>query len=221
MALKTHFVEHLPHPHVSTGDREHRYRANGAITPPKRPSLSHSKSHPGPAPKSKYPKAEKKKERPPFGTNYRVRQRPRAQSPQPTQHRQSLDPVIAHSSIYDFATPPKPSTVAHTQPTARKRPSFSWHEANVATKQRPEVLYTDDELLTRLNTIVENNEDDADRVKTVDELKRKEEERIQKDKEEKDMADWERHHKRQKSGLPAKISRAWSWKGVRDAVGLQ
>jgi hypothetical protein len=82
-------------------------------------------------------------------------------------------------------------------------------------------LYTDEELLYRLNTIIESNEDDVERTRTVDELKRREMERIRKDKEDQEMVDWEKHHQRQKSGGSAKLTRGWSWKNVRHAVGLQ
>jgi hypothetical protein len=90
------------------------------------------------------------------------------------------------------------------------------HEADPAVKGRPECIYTDEELLKRLNTIGEDNEEELDRIRTVDRegMMRWEEERKQ--KEDKEMEEWNR--KQAKKAM--KLNRGFSWKGVKSAVGL-
>lgn len=91
------------------------------------------------------------------------------------------------------------------------------HEADPAAKGRPEVVYTDEELLRRLNTIGEDEETDVDRVKTVDmeNLQQWEEERRK--KEERDMEEWNRREEKKKAQKG--MVRGFSWKGVKKTVG--
>ncbi|KAJ4304643.1 hypothetical protein N0V90_000169 [Kalmusia sp. IMI 367209] len=175
---------------------------SGTSSPPKpkRPQPTRAASHPGPAPKVKQPGRA-------FGTNYRVRRTPPASPPNGPSHPQPLGPAQAHSNVRDFAK--ISSSAAHSQPTRRK-PVYSSHEADPASKERHQVMYTDEELLKRLNTIGEDEDEGVDRVKTVDREKEREWEEERKRKEDREMEEWNRKEaKKARKGL----GRGFSWKG--------
>jgi hypothetical protein len=93
---------------------------------------------------------------------------------------------------------------------------YSLHEADPAAKGRPEVVYTSEELLKRLNTIGEDEEVDVERVRTVEMEKGKDWEEQRRRKEDRDMEEWNRKEaKKAHRGL----MRAFSWKGVKQTVG--
>lgn len=90
------------------------------------------------------------------------------------------------------------------------------HEADPAAKGRPEVIYTDEELLKRLNTIGEDEEVDVERVKTVEREREREWEEERRRKEEREMEEWNRREgKKAQRGM----ARGFSWKGVKHVVG--
>ena len=93
---------------------------------------------------------------------------------------------------------------------------YSMHEADPATKGRPEVKYTEEELLKRLNTIGEDEEVDVDRVKTVERERDREWEEERKRKEDREMEDWNR---REANRARKAMARGFSWKGVKNVVG--
>jgi hypothetical protein len=174
-----HMRPHIPHSTSQTNFATKPASKSGTSSPvtPRRPQPTRASSHPGPAPKSK-PQGRA------FGSNYRVRRSP-PQTPV-NQHSSQSKPLSqqeGHSAVRDFAK--APSTAAHTQPHRRK-PVYSMHEADPAAKGRPEVIYTDEELLKRLNTIGEDNEEEVDRVRTVDREHEKEWEEERRRKEERD-----------------------------------
>jgi hypothetical protein len=90
------------------------------------------------------------------------------------------------------------------------------HEADPSVKGRPENIYTEEEMLKRLNTIGEDNEEEAQRVRTVDKKHAEDWEEERRRKEEREMEEWDRREA--KKG--PKMSRGFSWKGVKSAVGL-
>jgi len=176
-----------------------------------RPQPIRAASHPGPAPKAK-PSGRA------FGTNYRVRRTPPSSPPngrvQPPA--QSHNTIHAHTAVRDFAK--LTSSAAHSQPTRRK-PVYSLHEADPASRERPQVIYTEEELLRRLNTIGEDDEVDVDRVRTVDREKQREWEAERKKKEDKEMDEWN-HKEAKKMHRRLGSGRGLSWKGVKHAVGV-
>ncbi|KAF1979299.1 hypothetical protein BU23DRAFT_595216 [Bimuria novae-zelandiae CBS 107.79] len=181
-------------------------------TTPRRPQPTRASSHPGPASQST-PSPKPKQPARAFGTNYRVRRTPPSSPPNGLSSSQPLGPAHAHSNVRDFAN--ISSSAAHSQPTRRK-PVYSMHEADPAVKGRSEVVYTDDELLKRLNTIGESDEVDVERVKTVDREKERKWEEKRKRKEEREMEEWNR-----REALKARkaMTRGFSWKGVKNVVG--
>lgn len=93
---------------------------------------------------------------------------------------------------------------------------YSLHEADPAAKGRPEVVYSDAELLQRLNTIGEDEEVDVDRVRTVEREREMDWEEQRRRKEDRDMEEWNRREaKKAQRGLV----RAFSWKGVKRSIG--
>lgn len=90
------------------------------------------------------------------------------------------------------------------------------HEADPASKERNDVVYTDEELLKRLNTIGEDNDEDIDRTSTVDMENQRHWEEERRRKEDKEMEEWNRKETKRR----AKLERGWSWKGMKHAVGL-
>ncbi|KAL1600626.1 hypothetical protein SLS60_007012 [Paraconiothyrium brasiliense] len=175
---------------------------------PQRPQPVRAASHPGPAPKVKQPGRA-------FGTNYRVRRTPPGSPPNERVQSQTqpLGPAQAQSSVRDFAK--ITSSAAHSQPSRRK-PVYSMHEADPAVKGRPEVMYTDEELLKRLNTIGEDEETDIDRVKTVEREKEREWEEERRRKEDREMEEWNRKEAKK---AQSRMVRGFSWKGVKKTVG--
>ncbi|KAF2661782.1 hypothetical protein K491DRAFT_687180 [Lophiostoma macrostomum CBS 122681] len=207
------FEDHFPHPRIphtssytNLASKPTSKSGTSSPTTPKRLQPTRASSHPGPAPKSKPPNRA-------FGTNYRVRRSP-LQTPanQHPVHGQPLQSQDAHSSIHDFAK--TPSAAAHTQPHRRK-PVYSMHEADPAVKGRPETIYTEEEVLNRLNTIGEDNEDEAQRVRTVDKQNADAWEEKRRQKVEKDMEEWDR--KEAKKG--PKMIRTFSWKNMKNLLG--
>lgn len=98
---------------------------------------------------------------------------------------------------------------------------YSMHEADPSVKGRPTVVYTHEELLRRLNTLGEENDDDlVDRIKTVDEQKAKEFEEQRLAKEQKEMEEWNRKQEKRAKKARKQMNRGWSWKGLGKAVGL-
>lgn len=93
---------------------------------------------------------------------------------------------------------------------------YSLHEADPAAKGRPEVVYTDAELLKRLNTIGEGEEEDVERVRTVERERDREWEAERRRKEEREMEEWNARGARKGKGS---LSRGFSWKGVKSVVG--
>lgn len=94
---------------------------------------------------------------------------------------------------------------------------YSLHEADPAVKGRPQVVYTDAELLKRLNTIGEDEETDVDRVRTVERAAEAEWEEQRKRKEERDMEEWNaREARKARMG----IVRGFSWRGVKKSMGV-
>ncbi|KAF2449947.1 hypothetical protein P171DRAFT_428065 [Karstenula rhodostoma CBS 690.94] len=179
---------------------------------PQRPQPVRAASHPGPAPQSS-PAPKSKQPARAFGTNYRVRRTPPGTPPNERAHPTSQPPGYqAHPSVHDFAKIPSP---AHSPPTRRK-PVYSLHEADPAAKGRPTVVYTDEELLKRLNTIGEDEEVDVDRVNTVDRVREMDWEEQRRRKEDRDMEEWNRKEaKKAQKGMV----RGFSWKGVKKTMG--
>ncbi|KAK7184996.1 hypothetical protein DPSP01_002823 [Paraphaeosphaeria sporulosa] len=183
---------------------------------PQRPQPVRAASHPGPAPVSR--PAPKKQPARAFGTNYRVRRTPPGTPPNervPSTTTPSPFGSPAHPSVRDFAKIAASASPAHSPPTRRK-PVYSLHEADPAAKGRPEVVYTHEELLKRLNTIGEDEETDVDRVKTVERAAGMDWEEQRRRKEERDMEEWNRKEaKKAQKGLV----RGFSWKGVKKTMG--
>ena len=93
------------------------------------------------------------------------------------------------------------------------------HQADPAVKGRPETVYTEEELLRRLNTIGEDEEADMDRVKTTEKEKEREWEEERKRKEEKEMEEWNEREARKAHKAQKAMTRGFSWKGVKHVVG--
>lgn len=93
---------------------------------------------------------------------------------------------------------------------------YSMHQANPAVKGRGETVYTEEELLRRLNTIGEDEEGDMDRVRTTEREKEKEWEEERKRKEEREMEEW---NQREAKKVQKAMTRGFSWKGVKHVVG--
>ncbi|KAF9741810.1 hypothetical protein PMIN06_006201 [Paraphaeosphaeria minitans] len=178
---------------------------------PQRPQPVRAASHPGPAPVS-HPAPKKQPPRA-FGTNYRVRRTPPGTPPN--------ERVPSSSSSSATTTPSGPPALSSVRdfapaPPTRRKPVYSLHEADPAAKGRPEVVYTHEELLKRLNTIGEDEETDVDRVRTGDRAAGMDWEEGRRRKEERDMEDWNRKEaKKAQRGLV----RGFSWKGVKKTVG--
>ncbi|KAF1999776.1 hypothetical protein P154DRAFT_213576 [Amniculicola lignicola CBS 123094] len=232
---------------ITVPQKPHKPPKDGKSTPPKpptsRPELPRSKSNPSPI-RPELPRA-KSHPNPPsngktptrpvvkapargFGNNYRVKRTPPGTPP--NERETSIRDFAPGTAKRNSAHPPyqpnkqpiDTSQAAHTQPH-RKRPVYSSHAVDPSiahTKQnQQDILYTEEELLSRLNTIGEDDgEGMAEKVRTVDEMRereeraKREEERLR--KEEREMEEWRMRHGRGGKGVErGKMTRGFSWRG--------